>query len=468
VVKIKKHEGTIERKIILAMITDKTVLSRIAQVWENAEFKAPHLNTIAGWCCEYFDEYGEPPGSGIEDLFESWAKHKSRNKGEVETVEAFLSSISKQFDKENSINADYILEKATAIFNETRLKKLAQNIEDAIDSGNPARAEKATDNVLTFNRISLTASTGINVLSDKAALRAVFDRREDALITYPGALGRLLDNNLHRDGFVSFLGPEKRGKTFWLIDLAWKAIIQRRRTAFFQVGDLSERQMMQRFAIKVAARPKRPQKVLIPYKIKRSKESEHGVIVRHREVEFTDYMTSDEVEKAMSKFLHRKVGGFDDALKLRVYPNDTITADGIRSELRKWEREGWAPDVVIIDYADLLSAPPNSRDGRDAINQTWKRLRSISQEFHCLVATATQANAASYSAHLIRKTHFSDNKLKLAHVTGMIGLSQTDWEKEQDIMRLNWLVLRENEYSETRTVYCAGCRAIGSVARRSC
>ena len=108
-------------------------------------------------------------------------------------------------------------------------------------------------------------------------------------------------------------------------------------------------------------------------------------------------------------------------------------------------------------------------EGRDKINETWKQMRSLSQKYHCLVVTATQADAASYETDLIRRRNFSEDKRKYAHVTGMIGINQKDpEEKEKEVMRLNWLKLRDGLYSETRCVYIAGCLSIANPAIRSC
>ena len=54
------------------------------------------------------------------------------------------------------------------------------------------------------------------------------------------------------------------------------------------------------------------------------------------------------------------------------------------------------------------------------INTTWKQLRALSQDRHCLVVTATQANAGSYTREApMDRRSFSEDKRKLAHATGI-------------------------------------------------
>jgi len=120
------------------------------------------------------------------------------------------------------------------------------------------------------------------------------------------------------------------------------------------------------------------------------------------------------------------------------------------------------PDVVVIDYADVLLAPSGYTPGdREAINATWKQLRGMSQKMHNLVITATQADADSYTAHTISRGNFSDDRRKNDHVTGMLGINQSEEEKKAGIYRLNWTKRREEAYTESRCVHVAGCLNMG-------
>ena len=87
----------------------------------------------------------------------------------------------------------------------------------------------------------------------------------------------------------------------------------------------------------------------------------------------------------------------------------------------------------------------------------WKALRRLSQEKHCLVMAPTQADAASYDAYTLTAKNFSEDKRKLGHVTGMLGLNQIEEEKVAGIMRLNWIVLREAPFSIDRFLYVGQC-----------
>lgn len=122
-----------------------------------------------------------------------------------------------------------------------------------------------------------------------------------------------------------------------------------------------------------------------------------------------------------------------------------------------------------IDYADILDhgGASGKEDSRDRINNSWKKMRAMSQEYHCLVLTATQAKATAYNAKTMDMSHFSEDKRKFAHVTGMLGLNRTPEERAQQLTRLGWLVLRESGFEIGRNVSAAGCLSLGNPAIRS-
>ncbi len=105
----------------------------------------------------------------------------------------------------------------------------------------------------------------------------------------------------------------------------------------------------------------------------------------------------------------------------------------ITSIIWDWEREGWFPDCVVIDYADILAAPTGFRETNDQIDEVWERMRRLSQEIHGLVLTATQSSALAYGGKqkVLTRKHFSGRKTKLAHVTAMFGINITPEEEKE-------------------------------------
>jgi replicative DNA helicase len=148
----------------------------------------------------------------------------------------------------------------------------------------------------------------------------------------------------------------------------------------------------------------------------------------------------------------------------------TITAKDIANQVTRWADEGWVPEVIVIDYADILGAPIGLREKIEQIDHTWRELRAMSTQMRCLVLTASQSNKEGQTAWLLNKGNFSDSKTKVAHVTAMIGLNMTESERRQNICRYNYVALREAEFMQDKPAYVAvaGCTRVGRPSLISC
>lgn len=461
--KIRKRDSQDERLIITGMIVNSIVLGRIASQWDKAQFRSKWANLVGSWCVQYWDQYGKPPRRHIQTLYESWASDNTKDEDTIDLVGSFLKSLSGEYVSANrELNPEYVVDLAAKHFNETKLRALRDELEGDLDGNDLDRALKR---VADFGRVEIGVGSAIDVLQDMESLREAFESKSEPLIVYPGALEYFFGDALEREGFISFMAPEKRGKSWWLLDVAFRAVQQRRRVVFFEAGDNSRNQVLRRLGIRAARRPLKPSTVYIPKRIYKSAD-DLAAEVDVEERKWTDQLDWRDAWKGFNRVV-KKARSKDSLFKLFVYPNSTLSCGMIGSTLSTLEKQGWVADVVVIDYADILAPAPGHSDSRDQINANWKQLRSLSQQYHCLIVTASQADANSYSSYVITKKNFTDDKRKLAHVTGMIGLNQTEEEKQLGLMRLNWVVRRESEFSETACCHVAGCLGIGNPAMKS-
>jgi hypothetical protein len=463
--RIRKEVSRQERDILIAMIVDEKVLAHVAADYTRDLFKSKSGNLICRWCVQYYNKYHEPPGEKIENIYDKWSD-KTKDKNLVKLVQKFLSSLSDEYEElKEGINSDFVLDEARSYFNGVRLARLTDEVEDLVADGD---IEKAMQMVSDHKNMNIGIGRGIDIFQNSEAVREAMEFKSDKLIEYPGDLGKFFGYALERDGFINFMGPEKRGKTWWLIDMAFRAMTQRRRVAFFEVGDLSERQLIKRIVIRNARRPIRKGSIQYPKSIAPPEQSKGQASVRHKTKRYKITMSWRKAWKKMQRTMKQEVRSKHSYLKISTHANSAVKVSQIRTLIDNWIADEWIPDIVIIDYADILNMDYPGLDGRERIDKTWRELRRLSQELHCLVVTATQSDASSYSAKSLSMKHFSNDKRKNAHVTGTIGINQTTKEKDAGIYRLNWVALREEDFSPKWFVHTAGCIHVGNPAIKSC
>jgi hypothetical protein len=455
---VEHIDGGTERTLLIGLIVDSKLLKRIAPKWEGQGlFNARWSNLIAGWCLTFLNKYDRAPGKAIQSLFQSWAI-KTKDNETIQIIETFLRGLSEEYEDGLEMSTAYLIDLAGQHFNKVRLKQLNDEMTALLETG---KTEEAEERRSQYRPIALGIGSRINVLEDQDAIREAFESRVDPMVVYPGALGNFFGASLERGAFVAFWAPEKRGKSYWLLDLAWRAMQQKRRVAFFEVGDLGKKAMMQRFMVRASRQSFEATIVKIPKYIERV-GSEVSVDHKKRDLKGLEWDQAAEICVKTTKEKGR------DLLTLSCHPAASISVAGIETILQEWEQiERWVPDVVIIDYADILAPISAKDDVIERINRTWMALRALSQKRSCLVVTASQTKAASYKAETLDMSHFSGDKRKLAHVTGMVGINSTPAEQREGLMRLNWIVRRESEFDPEKCVYVAGCLAIANPAMKS-
>lgn len=456
--KSRKYDGTDTRRVLGGMVMDATVCSRIATQWEDGGlFPESWSNMIAGWVLRYFEKHGVPPKRNIEALFEQWASKTTSDEKTINEVEKFLEFVNDEFTEQDELpSSDYILDLAGTVFNKTRIRNLTESLTDDLDYN---KIPEAQGKIAKHLNVELGIGAVVKPAEDYSIWVSAFDtERQRPLITYPGGLGRFFGDRLGRGKFIAFQGMDKSGKSFWMLDLAYMGVRQKRKVAYFEAGDSDQDEVIQRIGARAARKPDKPGVYNVPVRVNNKGK------VKHEERDYKTALSSGEGYKAF-----RKISRGKDRFRLSCYSNSSINVAGIESVLHGWEREGWLADILVIDYADILAPPKGTRETNDQIDETWKHLRRLSQDFKCLLLTATQSSALAYKNEnrLMSKKHFSGRKTKLAHVDGMIGINKFEGDKEKGICRLNWIVARKGYFNESRAVVVAGCLDIGCIAIKS-
>lgn len=489
----KRGKGEIARKVCTACIISDQILCKVAKIYRPSIIENKHINSIIQWCVEYYQKYSSAPKQTIQDVFEQKIR-KAKDDETIEVLESILELASVEFERNcKNFNEPYYMDIVLDFFREESLKNTIEEANAELSQGNLTKAEEA---VLGHNKMAVETDDSINPFTDADEIREAFEKNEEPILSFPGAFGELLNPHCVRDGFIVFIGPEKVGKTFWLQEVLMAGMRARCNIAFFSVGDMSKEQMTIRNCIRLAKRSNKRHSCRarwVPVKdcVKnqndtcRSKRRTSPCGLGIDEDDFAsgefvpeeapkEYLpctncskiepsfwyrwqeeqkplTWQEAYKLNQKFMQRMRGR---EYKLKCAPNGTFSWDDVDRQLTIWEElEGFIADLVIFDYMDIGGVEPGSpREFRHQVNEKWKAARRVSQKRHCLVASASQADAGSYEAELITRRNFSEDKRIFAHVTAAFGLNKTNLEKQLGIMRVNPILTREGEFFTDKCV----------------
>lgn len=515
-VKRKKVDNHVERLLITGMIVSTRFLKEVTTIYDAKLMEIPFAKTVADWCLRYYEQYEKAPKKHIQDIYHS-ASRKGMDEDQSEMIGDFLESISGEYEHSQKFNVQYVLDLVEQRFRAKSLEHLSEDIQALASRGEVLKAEARLGE---YKRVERPQGGGINPFTNTEVIFNAFENNSEPLFTFPGALGSLLNDHLVREGFIGIMGKEKIGKTWELMEFAIQASKARCNVAIFEVGDMSESQIVVRTHIRLAGKSNNKKycgKVYVPV-LDCVRNQEDSCTSRHRcshcgiggslkkvlgtlfkenepvdigallhsvpdtykpcsyclkarphkfrgshwfEERFIEHpLTWREAVKNGSSFMSRMRGR---DFKIATYPSDTASPSTINAQLDIWEREGFVPDVIIIDYADILAPEPRdaNKEFRHQQNGIWKSLRKMSQQRRALIIVATQVASTAYESDCLKLKHFSEDKRKYAHVTGMLTLNQSEKEKVLGIMRIGWLLLREGSFDPSFYVKVIRCLNIG-------
>jgi hypothetical protein len=498
-----------ERRIVIGLIVSTEYLKRVRSYIEPNIFESQIARLLSEWALAYFDEYGIAAQSNIETVYHNEIrrnKHRVSSEIAQEIEEDILPDLSEEFIQ-TGIHIENLVDETITYCNERRLVMLKEGLENAIDNGDVDKAEQL------INRHKTAVESDDEVIFNNPSVVEVvqqaFEQQTEPLIRYPGALGHFWNNSMVAGGFVVFLAPEKRGKTWLLMDAAVRAARQKRKVVFVQTGDMTRNQQIRRIGTHLTGLPSderytSPQYIPVKDCVlnqlnlcnKNIRECDFGVFedrgwdekTLRKERSFEDLVEAYEAEKDdympchnCSEYMNRRLGTVwlkkehhqhlisdidamnavqkhfvdrDRHLRMLTFPNDSLSIGRLKKILQGWEmRDGFVPEVLVIDYMDLL-VPETKQEFRHQQNHIWKQARGLNQELNCLLLSATQADADSYDKNSLGMKNFSEDKRKLAHVTAMYGLNQdkTGNEKKMKALRINEIIMREGDFAPDNQV----------------
>ena len=290
------------------------------------------------------------------------------------------------------------------------------------------------------------------MVSSPDAVVSAFADEEDSLFSFKGAYGAVV-GDIHREDFISYLAPMKRGKTWILIDAGINGMMHGLKVVHVSL-EMSESQVTKRYWTAMSGQlSKDKDDIDYPY-FERDGERwtvSHKSISRH-------VVSVAEIDKRQ-KQMRRMFRGGD--IRILAVPAYSLTVEALDVELDKLQQnENYIPDVIIVDYADIMM-PSEKADYRNQLDGIWKRLRGMAQKRKAVVFTASQSGRASIGKN-VDATDIAEDIRKLAHVTSMVSLNQTELEKKNGILRLKQLAVREGE-QEFREAVCTQCLSSGRI-----
>ena len=433
-----------EKDIIYQLIVSDKFCREIVPVLNPKFLEVSYIKIVAIWIKDYFKKFKEAPKKNIIKLYRS---HIDELKDESlqENILTFIEKLDKDYDSIKVSNDDFAIQNAIKYLKARSLKNFSEDIDSYIASGD---IEKAENCVTKFRKVEIASGEGVSLLEDSDIITESFTEEQDLLFAYPGDFGRLI-GDIHREDFIAFLAPMKAGKTFQLVDFGIEALKNNLKVVMYSL-EMSRTNMIKRVWTALSGQITKDIEIEVPY------FEEDGDKWRiEKKVVNKKASSVLEVKKKQTSLKRLFRGG---AFRIYAEPAYSMTVESLENKLDDLAYEGFYPDVIIIDYADIM-APSDKNEYRQQIDGIWKRLRALAQKRKAVVVTASQTNRGAISRE-VEAEDVAEDVRKISHVTSMVAISKTKYCKQNKLAIFSQMAIREGE-AEMRKVVATQNLALG-------
>ena len=479
-IKRRKIDDSVEKHLLLAAIVSKDFLSDTIEFLKLDYFKSPHIQTAMKWCFLHFNNYGKAPFMEIQSIFET---------EKLETEEH--SALSKIFDEvatrykiADKFNTAWYIDKAEKYATKRALEISIGNVQFLLEKD---QVDDAVDTYLKFKKAEKPKYEFENPFDDKTTLETM-ETVENPLFRFAGPLGDFL-GDFDRGWCVGVSAGFKKGKSLFMDELLLEAMTRRLKVVAFNVEIPKPRWYQRLYKHIVSGHgeggpfpfpcfdckrnqdntcdlPMRTNHIRL---LELEKKPEFNVSLKYRpctECRFRDnreyieeswfetierpgFDTYTVVDQMKSFFFH-----YGQFIRTKSYPRFSVGMKAINRDLDLLaEKEGFIPDVIIIDYLDVLRSDEGLL-GPDKHDHLWMQIAGMAEERYALTVTGTQINKTGQTAETQSIEHSAQWVGKFGHVDVMCSLNQTSDEKKAGRMRVGKLAHRHDEFNpeDTHTI----------------
>lgn len=385
---LAKYGQSFQTKVISCLLTDQKLLDSLHDVISDRFFESDVNKWIVSEILNHYTEYKKIPTVDVFKVKIVELDDKSLQKQIVEQIKNAYTAV-------DQTDLDYIKNEFSNFCINQNLK---QAIIDSIDLLKVGSYDRIKDKIDKALKVGVDDELGIDYILDYD------ERTEDinrtAIPTPWEVINEVMDGGLAGGELGVVVAPSGVGKS-WALCALGAAAVKMGKTVVHYSLELSEHYVGQRY---------------------------DTVFTQIPSTKLAD--KRDEVKDVISKLRGRML--------IKYFPPKGISAKKLETHIEKMISNGYKPDLIIIDYADLLISYTNKSDSTyQEQGGIYIELRGMSGELNIPIWTASQANRSSIDSEVIEADKVSDSYAKVMNADFIMSLSRKAKDKLNDTARFH-------------------------------
>ena len=371
--KLNEYGWGFQVKVIAAMFTDRIFLQQIADIIRPEYFESEANIWLLDVILDHFKEYKTPPTKDVLKVRVTEVDSdilKAAILEQLKDVFRFMDADDLSFVKNEILKFCKNQEMKRAIMDSVGLLQQGNydEIKNKMDSAMKAGAdinighEYKADVIMRYNEAARhTITTGWDVIDD------------------------LMDGGLAPGELGVVMAAAGIGKSWLLINIAAHAV-KAGKTVIHYTLELNENYVGQRY-----------DSVIMGINAQNLKNYQDDIVT--------------------------KMESLPGELIIKYYPTKSVGIMGLKAHVEKTIMQGKSPDLIIVDYADLLKVNAK-KDKHEALEELYEELRGMAGEYKIPIWTASQAGRSALEEDIIEADKIASSYGKVMVADFLMSLSR--------------------------------------------
>ena len=383
---LSKYGQSFQSKVISALLTDGKFLDTISEITTTKFFESEANKWIVGEILDYHKDYRKTPTLDVFKVQISKLDNDVLKKTIVDQLKHVFTQV-------GNVDLDYIKNEFTDFCKNQNLKQVILQSVDLLKAGSYDRIKELVDKAM---KVGVENDLGHDYLLDFEE-RAT-DEKRDTVLTDWKPINDLMDGGLGPGELGVVVAPSGVGKT-WILTALGAAAVRAGLSVVHYTMELSE----------------------------------HYVGARYDTV-FTHIPSAQLKEK--TEVVKQKIKGLRGKLLIKYYPPKGVSVKKLQAHIEKMIAAGNKPDLIIVDYADLLLSHSNKTDSTYAEQGgVYIDLRGMGGELGIPVWTASQTNRSAIDSEVIEADKIADSYAKVMNADFIMSWSRKSKDKLNNTAR---------------------------------
>ncbi len=393
VASFNQYGKAFQEKAFQAMMTDTVFADQMLEVFDSSYFDLKYLNLLSSRYFDYAKRYKTFPSLQI---LVTIIRDELKVGNDIVLRDQIVEYLTRMRSNPDPGDLAYVKEKSLDFCRKQALKAA---LEHAVDQMQANKYESIVDDIKRAVCVGTTPSLGHDFFEDTESRFTLLSR--NCVATGLAELDKkdILNGGLGAGEIGIVVAAPGVGKSHFLTFVGANALRAKKNVVHYTF-ELSEEQIGRRYDSNFCR------------------------------------MNSNEVIENKDKVLNTYKDMDLGRLRIKYFPTGTASIFSLRSHIERLELKGFRPDLIVIDYADIMRSSRQYEAQRFELKLIYEELRGFAGEKKIPVWTASQSNKEGSTAEVVDLNNMSEAYGKAMVADVVVSLSRRAHEKAAGVGRL--------------------------------